>query len=137
MRICAPHRLRPVKLVRTTPYPGFPTDAQAPVMAVATVAKGTSVFVETIFESRFKHIGEFLRMGARVKSEGRVAVVEGVRELYGSNLCARDLRGSAALVVAALAAQGKTEIDTTKYLERGYEELDVTLTSLGADVKKI
>lgn len=137
MKISAPQRLKPLRLVRTTPYPGFPTDAQAPLMAAATVAKGTSVFIETIFESRYKHVGEFLRMGARVKSEGRVAVVEGVKELYGSNLCAQDLRGSAALVVASLAAQGTTVIDTTKYLERGYEDFDVTLTSLGADVKKI
>ncbi len=137
MKISAPQRLKPLRLVRTTPYPGFPTDAQAPLMAAATVAKGTSVFIETIFESRYKHVGEFLRMGARVKSEGRVAVVEGVKELYGSNLCAQDLRGSAALVVASLTAQGTTVIDTTKYLERGYEDFDVTLTSLGADVKKI
>lgn len=137
MRICAPARLRALKLVRTNPYPGFPTDAQAPLMAAMTVSRGTSVFIETIFESRYKHIGEFLRMGAKVKTEGRVAVVEGVKELYGSSLCAMDLRGSAALVVASLAAQGETTIDTTKYLERGYEDFDVMLTSLGAEIKKI
>lgn len=137
MKISAPNRLNSLSLVRTTPYPGFPTDAQAPLMAVATVAKGTTVFIETIFESRYKHVGELLRMGAKVKSEGRVAVVEGVKELYGSNLCAQDLRGSAALAVASLAAQGTTVIDTTKYLERGYEDFEGVLTSLGADVKKI
>lgn len=137
MTFTAPHRLRAFKSVRTTPYPGFPTDAQAPVMAMATLAKGTTVFVETVFESRYKHVCEFLRMGARVKAEGTVAIVEGVDELYSSNLQAKDLRGSAALVVAALAACGITEIDTTKYLERGYEDFDVQLRSLGADIKKI
>lgn len=135
--IASPHRLKAFSSIRTTPYPGFPTDAQAPVMAMATVSKGTTVFVETVFESRYKHVGEFLRLGAKVKAEGRVAVVEGVDELYSSALQAQDLRGSAALVVAALAAQGITEIDTTKYLERGYEDLDVQLSSLGAQIKKI
>ncbi len=122
---------------KTLPYPGFPTDAQAPVMAMATLAKGTTVFVETVFENRYKHVGEFLRLGARVKAEGRVAVVEGVDELFSSSLCAKDLRGSAALVVAALGAQGVSRLDTTRYLERGYEDFDVQLRALGADVKKI
>lgn len=133
----APEKLKPLNLVRTTPYPGFPTDAQAPLMAVSTVSKGITVFVETIFENRYKHVDEFLRMGAKVKVEGRVAVVEGVDELYGAAVQARDLRGSAALVIMGLASKGKTEIDTTKYLERGYEDLDVILTSLGASIRKI
>ncbi len=133
----APQRLRSPGLIRTTPYPGFPTDAQPPLMALSLVAEGTTVFVETVFESRYKHIGEFLRMGANIKSEGRVAVVEGVPKLYGSKLKAGDLRGSAALVVAGLAAQGKTEIDTTGYLERGYEELDAVLSSLDGSVRKV
>lgn len=135
MSISAPQRLRAFPMIRTTPYPGFPTDAQAPVMAVATVAQGTTVFVENIFENRYKHVGELLRLGAKVKTEGKVAVVEGVRELYSSSLQAYDLRGSASLAVASLAAQGVTEIDTTKYLERGYEDFDGTLRSLGANVK--
>jgi len=135
--INAPQRLNAFNLIRTTPYPGFPTDAQAPLMAMATVAKGTTVFVENVFESRFKHIGEFRRLGANVKNAGRVAVVEGVDKLYSSSLQAQDLRGSAALVVASLAAQGTTYIDTTKYLDRGYEDFDVVLSSLGARVKKI
>ncbi len=133
----APQKLRSPGLIRTTPYPGFPTDAQPPLMALSLVAEGTTVFVETVFESRYKHIGEFLRMGANIKSEGRVAVVEGVSKLYGSKLKAGDLRGSAALVVAGLAAQGKTEIDTTGYLERGYEELDAVLSSLDGSVRKV
>lgn len=137
LRLCSPQRLGAFGTVRTTPYPGFPTDAQAPVMAMATVAKGTTVFVETVFENRYKHVGEFARMGACVKSEGRVAVVQGVDELYSAPVQAQDLRGSAALVVAAMAAQGVSEIDTTKYLDRGYEEFDVVLQSLGANVRKI
>lgn len=137
MSISAPKRLRAFPMIRTTPYPGFPTDAQAPLMAVATVAQGTTVFVENIFENRYKHAGELTRLGARVKTEGRVAVVEGVRELYSSSLQAYDLRGSASLAVAAMAAQGVTVIDTTKYLERGYEDFDGTLRNLGANVKMI
>ncbi len=135
MSINAPQRLKAFPMIRTTPYPGFPTDAQAPLMAVATLAQGTTVFVENIFENRYKHAGELTRLGAKVKTEGRVAVVEGVRELYSSSLQAYDLRGSASLAVASLAAQGVTEIDTTKYLERGYEDFDGILRSLGADVK--
>ncbi len=137
MSINAPQRLRAFPMIRTTPYPGFPTDAQAPLMAVATLAQGTTVFVENIFENRYKHAGELTRLGAKVKTEGRVAVVEGVRELYSSSLQAYDLRGSASLAVASLAAQGVTEIDTTKYLERGYEDFDGTLRSLGANVKMV
>ncbi len=137
MKFYSPKRLGPLKLIRTTPYPGFPTDAQAPLMALSTKAQGITVFVETVFENRYKHIGEFLRMGANIKAEGRVAVVEGVSSLYGACVEAKDLRGSAALVVAGLTAEGTTEIDTTKYLERGYEDLDVVLTSLDASVKKI
>lgn len=137
MSISAPQRLKAFPMIRTTPYPGFPTDAQAPLMAVSTLAQGTTVFVENIFENRYKHAGELTRLGAKVKTEGRVAVVEGVRELYSSSLQAYDLRGSASLAVAALAAQGVTVIDTTKYLERGYEDFDGTMRSLGADVKMI
>ena len=137
MRIQSPQRLKSLGLIRTTPFPGFPTDAQAPLMAVAAVAEGITVFSENIFESRYKHVGEFLRLGADIKVEGKVAVVDGVKKLYSAPLCAKDLRGSAALAVAALAAEGTTEIDTTEYLERGYEDLEVVLTSLGASVKKV
>ena len=137
MKIKAPQRLRSLGLIRTNPYPGFPTDAQAPLMAVSSVAEGITVFSENIFESRYKHVGEFVRLGADIKVEGKVAVVEGVRKLYSAPLCAKDLRGSAALAVAALTAEGTTEINTTEYLERGYEDLEVVLTSLGASVRKI
>ncbi len=137
MRIHSPQQLKSLGLIRTNPYPGFPTDAQAPLMAVSAIAEGITVFSENIFESRYKHVGEFVRLGADIKVEGKVAVVEGVRKLYSAPLCAKDLRGSAALAVAALAAEGTTEIDTTEYLERGYEDLEVTLTSLGASVRKV
>ncbi|MBQ8795855.1 MAG: UDP-N-acetylglucosamine 1-carboxyvinyltransferase [Clostridia bacterium] len=137
MKINSPKRLKSLGLIRTTPYPGFPTDAQAPLMAVAAVGEGITVFSENIFESRYKHVGEFIRLGADIKVEGKVALVQGVKKLYSAPLCAKDLRGSAALAVAALSAEGTTEIDTTEYLERGYEELDVVLSNLGASVKKI
>lgn len=119
------------------PYPGFPTDAQAPVMAMTTLSNGTSVFIETIFESRYKHVGELLRLGANIKVEGRVAIVEGVSRLSGASVEAADLRGGAALVVAGLAAQGVTQISGLKHLDRGYESLEKSLASLGADIKRI
>ena len=128
----APTRLRRVRTIRTLPYPGFPTDAQAPLMAMTCVAKGTSVFIETVFESRFKHVGELLRMGANIKVEGRVAVVEGVETLSSACVECTDLRGGAALVVAALAAQGTTEITGLHHLQRGYENLADCLRGVGA-----
>ena len=132
--ISAPGRLRRVKTVRTLPYPGFPTDAQALLMAMACVADGTSVFIETIFESRYKHVGELMRLGARVKVEGRVAVVEGVPQLSGAPVQCTDLRGGAALVLAGLAAQGKTELSELQHLERGYEAMTEGLTQTGASL---
>ena len=132
--ITAPSRLRRIKSVRTLPYPGFPTDAQALLMAMACVADGTSVFVETIFQSRYKHVGELMRLGARVKVEGRVAVVEGVSRLSGASVQCTDLRGGAALVLAGLQAQGKTEIFELQHLERGYEALAEGLTAAGASL---
>ncbi len=137
IRIIAPKRLSRIKSVRTMPYPGFPTDAQAPVMAMTTLADGTSIFVENIFESRYKHVGELMRLGANIKVEGRVAVVEGVSRLSGAPVEAADLRGGAALVVAGLAAQGITQITGLKHLDRGYESIEKSLTQLGADVKRI
>ncbi len=137
MRFSAPPRLGSMRTVRTMPYPGFPTDAQAPLLAAACTAEGTSVFVENIFENRYRHISELVRMGACIKTEGRVAVVEGVNSLYGASVNAADLRGAAALVVAALGAEGVSDISGVKYLERGYEALEVTLSELGADIKKI
>ena len=137
LTMSAPYRLRSPKLIRTMPYPGFPTDAQAPIMAMTCKASGLTVFVENIFESRYKHVDELCRLGANIKVEGKVAVVDGVRTLSGASVRALDLRGAASLVVAALSAQGHTEVSGINFLERGYDELEVVLQSLGADVKKI
>ena len=122
--------------IRTMPYPGFPTDAQAVMMAVATVARGTSVIVENIFEGRFKHVGELVRMGAKIKLEGKVAIVDGVECLYGTKVSCPDLRGGAALVVAGLAAKGVTEIGSLEHIDRGYERPDECLKNIGADIER-
>lgn len=131
-----PGMLHAVRNIRTLPYPGFPTDAQAPVMAFLTVASGTSVFVETIFENRYKHAGELCRMGADIKIEGKVAVVRGVKKLYGANVRATDLRGGAALVVAGLAAEGKTRISDVLHIDRGYESIEHAFRTLGAQIDR-
>ena len=133
----APQRLKPVRHVRTMPYPGFPTDAQAPVMTMAAVGDGTSIFVENIFESRYKHAGELNRLGAKIKLEGKVAVIEGVPQLSGAPVSAEDLRGGAALVIAGLAAQGETQVMHPQYIDRGYAYFEENLRALGADVYRI
>ncbi len=131
---------KPRKAVRpiiTKPYPGFPTDAQPPVMAASLTAEGTTVFVENIFENRFRHIAELQRMGADIKTEGRVAIVSGVKKLCGAPITATDLRGGASLVAAALGAEGTTEISGLAHIDRGYDDIAGVLKSLGADVKRI
>lgn len=128
--------LRPVGMVRTMPYPGFPTDAQALATALLTKARGTSVIVETIFENRFHHVSELVRMGANIRVEGKVAIIEGVKDLYGANVMAADLRGGAALVLAGLAAQGTTTVSNIRLIDRGYEEIEKALASLGADIER-
>lgn len=133
----AQRRLTAPPTIRTMPYPGFPTDIQAPIMAVTTLAEGTSVFVETIFDNRYRHVPELVRLGASVKAEGRVAVVEGVRALSGAKLQAAELRGGAALVTAALAAEGVSEISGVCYIDRGYESIEKVLRSAGADIKRV
>lgn len=134
IRLSAPERLKSVKTVRTMPYPGFPTDFQAPLTAALLRASGTSVVIETIFESRFKYIGELVRFGAKVSVEGRTAVIHGVPRLSAADVQTPDLRGGAALVLAALQAQGGSRISGVHLIERGYENLPATLRSLGADV---
>ena len=126
--------LKAVKTIRTMPFPAFPTDAQAVVMAALTKAKGTSVVVENIFSSRYRHVDELVRMGADIKTEGKVAVIEGVERLYGARVRAADLRGGAALVLAGLAAQGETEVENLCYIDRGYESIEKYLRNVGADV---
>jgi len=129
--------LRPMRPIRTMPYPGFPTDAQSPIMAVCTRASGTTVFTENIFESRFRHVAELTRMGADIRVEGRVAVVCGVDRLYGARVKCEDLRGGAALVVAALGAEGVTTISHLTHIDRGYENLTEKLTSLGVNINRM
>lgn len=129
--------LKRIRMIRTMPYPGFPTDAQAQMMALCTIADGTSVFIENIFESRFKHIGELLRLGAKISAEGRMAVVEGVKKLNGAAVKATDLRGGSALILAGLVARGNTEITELHHIDRGYENIEKVLKELGADVKRV
>ena len=135
--ICAPPQLTCVNTVRTCPYPGFPTDAQAIVMAALSRSKGMGIFVEDIFENRFRHVDELVRMGADIKTEGRVAVVRGVDRLTGAVVAAPDLRGGAALCVAACAAEGETTVTNVHYIDRGYESIEKTLTALGAKAERI
>ena len=122
--------------VKTQVYPGFPTDLQQPMSALLTTARGTSIITETIFESRFKHLDEIRRMGARVRVVDRTAMIEGVPQLYGAPVTASDLRAGAALVVAGLMAQGVTEIYGTEYIDRGYEKIEEKLRSLGAEIRR-
>ncbi len=129
--------LKRIKMIRTMPHPGFPTDVQAQMMALTTIADGTSVFIENIFESRYKHIGELLRFGAKIHAEGRMAVVEGVKALNGANVKATDLRGGSAMLLAGLSAKGKTEISEIYHIDRGYEEPEKVLEYLGADIKRM
>lgn len=125
-----------VRPIRTAPYPGFPTDAQAPLMAALAKSRGTTVFVENIFENRYRHVAELMRMGADIRVEGRVAVVCGVETLRGAAVRATDLRGGAALVVAALGAEGDSRITGLGHVDRGYQDLDQTLASLGAKIQR-
>ncbi|MCI8395587.1 MAG: UDP-N-acetylglucosamine 1-carboxyvinyltransferase [Acutalibacter sp.] len=136
LNIMAPRRLMPVKHIRTMPYPGFPTDAQPVVMSMAAVGSGTSVFVENIFENRYRHAEGLQRLGAKIKVEGKVAIVEGVDRLAGAPVEAWDLRGGAALVVAGLAARGRTEIEGVEYIRRGYEDIAGNLALLGARIRE-
>ncbi|MCR3921512.1 MAG: UDP-N-acetylglucosamine 1-carboxyvinyltransferase [Firmicutes bacterium] len=139
LRIQAPPRIRAIEFVRTLPYPGYPTDLQAPMMAVLARARGTSIIVENVFDSRFKHVGELNRMGAQiiVTTDNRTAIVHGVERMTGASVTAPDLRAGAALVVAGLAAEGETVIDGLEHIVRGYENLEGDLTKLGADIRRI
>ncbi len=136
LRVIGPKRPQAVD-IKTMPYPGFPTDMQAQFMAMMTIANGTSVIKETIFENRFMHVAELRRMGADIAVEGNTATVRGVKKLKGAPVMATDLRASASLVIAGLIAEGETVIDRIYHLDRGYEELDKKLIQLGASVKRI
>jgi UDP-N-acetylglucosamine 1-carboxyvinyltransferase len=123
--------------VRTAPYPGFATDMQAQFMALATIARGTAVITETIFENRFMHALELQRLGADIRLEGNTAIVNGVARLQGARVMATDLRASAGLVIAGLVAEGETLVDRIYHLDRGYEALETKLSALGARVERV
>lgn len=123
--------------IKTMPYPGFPTDMQQPMSVLLAISDGTSIVTESIFESRFKYLDELKRMGAKIKVEGRIALIEGVPKLSGAPVYATDLRAGAAMVVAGLAAEGKTMISNVGYIDRGYERLEEKLINLGAKIRRI
>ena len=123
--------------ITTEEYPGFPTDLQAQYMALMTQADGISFITETIFENRFMHVQELVRMGANIRIEGRQAIVAGNRNLSGAQVIASDLRASASLVLAALAAKGETVVDRVYHIDRGYENIEGKLSRVGARVKRV
>jgi UDP-N-acetylglucosamine 1-carboxyvinyltransferase len=136
MRLVAPRRLKAVSL-RTAPYPAFPTDMQAQFMAINCIADGVATIRETIFENRFMHVNELMRLGANIQIEGNNAIVRGVDRLEGATVMATDLRASASLVIAGLVAQGETVIDRIYHLDRGYERIEEKLAKLGASVRRV
>ena len=136
IRIIGHEPLRPAD-IKTLPYPGFPTDMQAQFMALTTICQGTSVVTETVFENRFMHVDEFKRMGAKIRIEGRSAIVEGVPRLKGASVNATDLRAGAALVLAGLVAEGETEVGYLYHIDRGYDNLVLKLQRLGADIVRV
>ena len=136
VRLQCRRRLEAMGPVRTMPYPGFPTDAQAQLMAAACTARGTTVFVENIFENRYRHAAELLRMGAKIRTSGRVAVVEGTEQLRAADVTCTDLRGGAALVIAALAAEGCSTIREIHHIDRGYEKIENSFAALGGEIRR-
>ncbi len=123
--------------IKTLPYPGFPTDMQSPFMALLTVSRGPSVVIETVFENRFMHVGEFNRMGANIKTEGKAAIIPGGKQLQGAQVVATDLRAGASVVLAGLVAEGTTEVSQIYHVDRGYENFEEKLRALGANIMRI
>ncbi len=136
VRVTANQSFRPVD-IKTLPYPGFPTDMQSQMIAFLSTVPGNSVVIENIFENRFQVADELKRLGAKIKIEGRMALIEGVESLHGANVKATDLRAGAALVIAGLMAEGETQISNPEYIYRGYQNIEQKLRSLGADIKSI
>jgi len=134
VRVVAKHRMQPTK-VKTLPYPGFPTDMQPQIAAALALADGTSIVTESIFENRFKYMDELARMGANVKVEGNIAVIDGVKRFTGAEVSAPDLRAGAALVMAGLAADGCSVVEDVEYIMRGYEDFEGKLRELGAEIQ--
>jgi UDP-N-acetylglucosamine 1-carboxyvinyltransferase len=136
VRVGAPSRLSAVKIT-TMPHPGFPTDMQQPMAAVLCVADGMSSVTETIYESRTGHISELCRMGAKIEQSGHTAVIQGVSELQGATVYASDLRAGAALCLAGLVAKGETVVKNIHFIDRGYESIEKSLQTLGADISRV
>ena len=136
IRITDPGKIKSVD-IKTMPFPGFPTDMQAQFMALMTIAKGTSVVTENVFENRFAHAGDLRRMGADIKIEGRNSIIKGVKKLSAAPVMASDLRGGAALVLAGLVAEGVTELSRIYHIDRGYVKLEEKMNALGAEIKRI
>jgi UDP-N-acetylglucosamine 1-carboxyvinyltransferase len=136
IRVIGSDRMESVD-VKTLPYPGFATDLQAQMMTLMTLGSGLSVITETVFENRFMHVGELIRMGADIVVQGNSAVVRGVRKIRGAPVMATDLRASASLVIAGLAAEGVTELSRVYHIDRGYQEIEKKLSALGADIKRV
>jgi UDP-N-acetylglucosamine 1-carboxyvinyltransferase len=134
--VSSSRRLTPVEMT-TQPFPGFPTDLQAQLMALLCLGDGMSVITERIFPDRFLHVGELNRMGARIRKEGPTAIIQGVKELQGASVMASDLRASAALVLAGLVAKGTTKIDRVYHIDRGYEKIEKKLAAVGADIERV
>ena len=135
IEIQAPKRLKAVD-IKTMPYPGFPTDMQSIFATSLTMAKGTSMIIENLFENRYKYTQELIRMGAKITIEGKTAVIKGVKRLYGTTVKATDLRGGAALVMAGIVAKGTTKVENIEYILRGYEKFEQKLKLLGIDIKR-
>ena len=123
--------------IKTMPYPGFPTDLQQPMSVLLSIAEGTAIVTESIYDGRFKHVDELRRMGAKINVEGRVAIIEGIKKLSGAPVCATDLRAGAAMVIAGLTAEGETVINNLTHIDRGYEKLEEKLLQIGAKLKRI
>jgi len=136
IKVIGPDRVKAVD-IKTLPFPGFPTDMQPQFMALSCLAKGTSVITETVFENRFVHTGDLIRMGADIKVEGHSTIIKGVKKLSAAPVMASDLRGGAALVLAGLVAEGTTEVSRMYHLDRGYVKLEEKFNSLGADIKRV
>lgn len=135
--LAAPCRLKAFHQVQTQPYPGFPTDMQSQILTLAATARGSSVVVENVFENRFALVGDLSRMGADIRVSGRAAFVQGVEKLQGAQVNARDLRAGAALVLAALRAEGETLVRDVHFIDRGYEKMEERLSALGADIRRV
>jgi UDP-N-acetylglucosamine 1-carboxyvinyltransferase len=136
LRIVCSEKPKGINL-KTLPYPGFPTDLQQPMTAVLSIADGRSIITESIYEGRFKHVDELKRMGANIKVEGRIAVIDGIDKLSGAPVCATDLRAGAALIIAGLVAEGETEISNIQHIDRGYQKIEEKFRALGADIRRI